>query len=208
MFRQRFKAKDGSEPDKRKIKSSKVEQDGIVFDSKLENYFYNLLKENNIPFLLKQSFELVPTFRYRHETVLAMKVTPDYILPDHNLIVDTKGFGNETVPLRYKMLKYMLHTQGTEYQIEMPSSQKACRAIIEQLKTGWVLSEPLTESAATRRKNNLKKEGWIWESGMWLKAFKDKYNDGTIVDGTAVYNAERIMKLRHYDFEELLLKHK
>ena len=197
MFRQRFKAKDGSEPDKRKIKSTKVEQDGIVFDSKLENYFYNLLKENNIPFIMKESFELVPSFTYRHENIRPMVVTPDYILPDHNLIVDTKGFGNETVPLRYKMLKYLLHTQGTEYQIEMPSSQKACRAIIECLKTGWVLTEPLTESAATQRKNKLKKNGWAWSDGDWTKRGE-----------TLGYEAEYIMSLPKYDFEEFLLKHK
>ncbi len=201
MFnRKRFKAKDGSEPDKRKIKSTKVEQDGIVFDSKLENYFYNLLKENNIPFIMKEPFELVPSFTYRHETIRPMIVTPDYILPDHNLIVDTKGFGNETVPLRYKMLKYLLHTQGTEYQIEMPSSQRRCREIIECLKTGWVLETPLTESAATQRKNKLKKNGWLWSNGQWRKYY-DNVN--------AVYHdASYLMTLPKYEFEELLLKHK
>ena len=199
MFRQRFKAKDGSESDKRKIKSTKVEQDGIVFDSKLENYFYNLLKENGIPFIMKQSFELVPNFRYRHETILGMKVTPDFILHSHNLIVDTKGFGNETVPLRYKLLKHKLHLEGKEFQIEMPSSQKACRAIIEQLKTGWIVSEPLTESAATKRKNRLKKEGWIWNSGEWVKRNEHAY---------VSYSSAYIMSLRNFYFEELLLKHK
>jgi|GEM_PF-2660211 len=199
MFNRRFKKPDGTE-DKRKIKSSKVEQDGIIFDSKLENYFYNLLKENNIPFILKQSFELVPAFTYRHENIRPMIVTPDYILPDHNLIVDTKGFGNETVPLRYKMLKYMLHTQGTEYQIEMPSSQKRCRAIIERIQTGWVLEEPLTESAATRRKNKLKKAGWTWLNGNW------EMRDG-LGFLNATYPASYLMGLQNYDFEELLIKY-
>jgi len=124
MFNRRIKAKDGSEPDKRKIKSSKVEQDGILFDSKLENYFYNLLKENNIDFELKPKFEILPSFTYRHETILGMKCTPDYFLPKYNLIIDVKGFGNELVPVRYKLLKYKLQSEGKNYQIEMPSSQK------------------------------------------------------------------------------------
>lgn len=188
------KKEDGSE-DKRKIKSSKVEQDGIVFDSKLENYFYNLLKENNIPFLFKEPFQLLPTFTYRHETVLGMKITPDFLIPDHDLIVDTKGFGNETVPLRYKLLKHHLHLLSTEYRIEMPSSQTKCRAIIEQIKTGWVLQEQLSESAATKRKNKLKKNGWVWDGGRWMKS-------GWIFD------AGMIMSMPVYEFEELLINHK
>lgn len=199
-FRKKFtrKNEDGSK-DKRKIKSSKVEQDGIVFDSKLENYFYNLLKENNIEFELKKSFELLPSFTYRHEKVFGMKITPDFFIPIHNLIVDTKGFGNETVPLRYKLLKHLLHLQGTEYRIEMPSSQKACRAIIEQIQNGWVLQEQLTESAANKRKSRLRKEGWAWNESHWYK-----HHNGT----TYRFEASSIMKLPIYEFEELLIKYK
>jgi len=203
MFRQRFKAKDGSEPDKRKIKSTKVEQDGIVFDSKLENYLYNLLKENNINFDIKPVYELQPSFTYRHETVLGMKCTPDYYLPDYDVLIDCKGFANELAPVRYKLLKHKLFLEGKEPRIEMPSSQKACRAIIECLKTGWVLAEPLTESAATQRKNKLKKNGFTWHEGEWSK---------TILFGLrgciAAYRAEYLMSLPKYEFEELLLKHK
>lgn len=191
-FNRKFTRKnaDGTE-DKRKIKSSKVEQDGIVFDSKLENYFYNLLKENNIEFEFKKSFQLLPSFTYRHETVLGMKITPDFFIPSHNLICDTKGFGNETVPLRYKMLKHHLHLEGTEYRIEMPSSQTKCRAIIEQIKNGWVLQDQLTEHAATARKNKLKKAGWIWHDGYWTK-------------GDVHIPASKIMSLPVYEFTELL----
>lgn len=201
MFRQRFKAKDGSEPDKRKIKSTKVEQDGIVFDSKLENYFYNLLKENGIRFELKPVFEILPSFTYRHEKILGMKCTPDYYLIDYDVIVDCKGFSNELSPIRYKLLKSKLSLEGKQPRIVMPSSQTKCRSIIEQLKSGWVIDEPLTESAATQRKNKLKKAGWIWADGDWLYYGTDAYPD-------AHYNSSWIMNLPKYEFEELLLKHK
>lgn len=195
--RNRFKKKEPVEgeviPDKRKIKAKKAEQDGIKFDSTLELYMYNLLKEHNIRFDLKTSYTLQEGFTYRHETVRPMIVTPDFILLDYPIIIDTKGYANEQSPMRYKMLKHKLYKEGKEMDIRMPSSQKKCRELIDGILNGFKLSEPLTEHAGTARKNKLKKAGFIWENGTWIKS------------GLS-YSAKWVMELENYDFQELLNK--
>ena len=195
------KKEDGTE-DKRKIKSSKVEQDGIVFDSKLENYFYNLLKENNIEFELKPEYQLLETFKYRHETIQGMRCTPDYYLPKQDIIVDCKGFSNELSPVRYKLLKHILTTQGKNPRIVMPSTQKKCLKLIQEIKdNSFTVDEPLTENAGTKRKNKLKRNGWEWLNGNWEK------RDG-LGFLSVTHNASYIMSLPIYEFEELLIKYK
>jgi hypothetical protein len=188
--------------DKRKIKANKKNQDGIDFDSTLELYMYNILKENNIRFEMKISYVLQEAFTYQHENIRQMVVTPDFILTDYPIIIDTKGFANEQSPMRYKMLKHKLHLEGNEKRILMPSSQKKCRHVVECIKKGYfTVEEPLTENAGTARKNKMKKLGWIYSDGDWLFYGEDAYP-------TAHYNSTHIMNLEKYDFEELLLKHK
>ncbi len=204
--RNRFKKKAPVEgevaPDKRKIKSKKQEQDGILFDSTLELYMYNLLKEHNIRFDLKIPYTLQEGFIYRHETVRPMIVTPDFILLDYPIIIDTKGFANEQSPMRYKMLKYKLHLEGKEMDIRMPSSQKKCRELIDGILNGFTVSEPLTEHAGTVRKNKLKKAGFIYSDGDWI-IYTDE--SAPVFDS---YNARYIMNLELFDFEELLIKYR
>jgi len=183
-------------PDKRKIKAVKKEQDGIKFDSTLELYMYNLLKQNNIKFSLKTSYVLQEAFTYRHETIREMIVTPDFILTDYSVIIDTKGFANERVPMQYKMLKHLLYLEGNEMNILMPSTQSKCRKVVEDILNGFTVDEPLTEHAGKARKNKLKKAGFIYNDGEWTVYDKNS---------ATVYTAQYIMNLPKYEFEELLL---
>jgi len=189
------KPKVEGEPDKRKIKSVKKEQDGIIFDSTLELYMYNLLKDNNIRFDLKTTYTLQEGFTYRHEVIQPMRCTPDFVLLDYPIIIDTKGWANELSPVRYKLLKYQFYKQGKEINILMPSNQLKCRNVIDGILNGFKLEEPLTEHAATARKNKLKKAGFVWQDNNWCK---DK----------TLYMSHWIMNLTKFDFEELLIKHK
>ena len=192
----RFKKAEGS-ADKRKIKAVKKEQDGIIFDSTLELFMYNLLKENNIRFEMKISYVIQEAFTYQHENIRQMVCTPDFILTDYPIIIETKGFANELAPVRYKMLKRKLHLEGNEKRILMPSNQKKCRHIIDCIKQGFfTVEEPITEHAGTVRKNKLKKNGWVYQDGNWIAKDFDWWQ------------ASYIMNLESYDFEELLLKHK
>lgn len=183
---------EGSEPDKRKIKANKKEQDGIQFDSTLELYMYNQLKENNIRFDMKVQYELQPGFEYRHESIKPMRVTPDYVLLDYPVIIDTKGFANERAPMQYKMLKYKFHLEGKEVNIQMPSNQKQCRKVIDGILNGFTVDEPLTEHAGKRRKNQLIKAGFTWNNGSWSRLGK-------------TYDANYLMNLPVFEFTEILL---
>lgn len=184
---------DGTTPDKRKIKAVKKTQDGITFDSTLELYMYNLLRENGIKFEMKISYIIQEEFTYRHEKIRQMVCTPDFVLIDYPVIIDVKGFANELAPVRYKMLKYKLHKEGKEVNICMPSNQAKCRKLITDILEGFTVDEPLTEHAGTIRKNKLKKAGWIYAGGIWCSS---KGNS---------FGASYIMNLPHYEFNELLL---
>lgn len=94
--------------------ATKVIDDGIKFDSKLEHYAYTKMKECGVQFQIKPEYVLIEAFKYLGESVRPMKFTPDYLLTDHNIILETKGFPNESFPLRLKMFKYKMHKDGKE----------------------------------------------------------------------------------------------
>lgn len=197
MFGRKFKKKaDGEAPDKRKIKSTKVEEDGILFDSKLEHYFYTLLKQENVDFVMKQQFVILEGFEYRHENIRPMTLMPDYYLPTFDCFVDTKGFQNDVTPIKYKLFKAYLRSLGRSSRIEMPNSQKKCRELLESLKRGYfLLSEPLSTIMANRRRKKLTDNGFVWNEYRWVK-------------GSHSFDSGHVMSLEHYDFEELILNSK
>jgi hypothetical protein len=119
----------------KKVKNAtKVEFNGVKFDSKLECYFYKALVANNIVFELKPSFTLIPKFRYLSEAVRACTYTPDFIIRGKRVIVDTKGFKTDIFNLKLKMLKKYFSDNGMEYIIELPRNQKQCNELIEKLR--------------------------------------------------------------------------
>lgn len=85
--------------------ATKVECDGIKFDSKLEQFAYSQLKLFKINFSLKQKFVIFDGFRYNDELIRPISWTPDFILPDHNIILETKGFANDQWSLKVKLIK-------------------------------------------------------------------------------------------------------
>lgn len=181
------------QPVKNKINRTKITEHGITFDSTLERYLYNLLLAEGIEFEFQVEFVIQEAFKYRHESILPIKIRPDFFIPSHNLLVDTKGFQMADGKLKYKMLKFLLHNSNTEYRIEMPSTQKKCRELIHMMKNGFTLEEPLTEHAGTARKNKLKKAGFERIGTDWVR-------------GEERFDPSFIMNLPKYEFEELLLK--
>ena len=69
----------------------KIHKYNLKFDSRLELYFYELLKSNNIGFGFQVPYEIHPSFKYNNTTVRAMTLTVDFDLTDYgtNVIVDT-----------------------------------------------------------------------------------------------------------------------
>ena len=111
----------------------KSEVNGIKFASKLELYFYNLLKAVKIEFEFQVEYELQPAFLFHGKKIQPIKIRPDFYLPDFDMIVDTKGFAMEKATLKYKMLKYKFHIEGKNTSIELPSTKEECEKLINQL---------------------------------------------------------------------------
>jgi|TARA_R100000734_G_scaffold19149_2_gene18624 hypothetical protein len=119
---------------KKGTKIKKVMQDGIKFDSKLELYFYNLLKKEKIPFIFQEKFVLLQKFRYNGSAVREMTLTVDFSIPQHDMIVDTKGFQRNDNKIKWKLLKRHLLDNNREPLILMPKNQKQCQEVITLIK--------------------------------------------------------------------------
>lgn len=128
------KVVEGEEKPKRKPKPV---QDGITFDSPLELYVYNLLKEHGIKFELKRKFVLLPTFNYCGETIIGITLSADFYLTEHNIILDPKGHQHADNHLKWKMLRAHLLEIGEDPRICFVYSQKSAREFIHQLNTGF-----------------------------------------------------------------------
>jgi hypothetical protein len=119
-----------------KYGNKKVEVDGVKFDSKLELYLYNKLKENEFDFDFQVKVELIPKFRFREENIRAMEMRVDFLLR-HNgkeIFIDTKGFATAEAKLKYKHLKYK-HKDNEIVDIVWLKTQKAVNEYIVNLKT-------------------------------------------------------------------------
>lgn len=95
---------------RRKYGNNKTEVDGVKFDSRLELYCYNLLKENNIDFIFQEKIELIPKFRYNTQNIRAITMLVDFVIlsDGKRIYVDTKGLATEVSKIKYKMLRYHL----------------------------------------------------------------------------------------------------
>ena len=112
---------------------TKVVDDGITFDSKLEHYAYVKMKEGGVVFEIKPEYILIDSFKYCGETVRQMKFTPDYLLTEHNIILETKGFPNESFPLRLKFFKYKMHKENSEIRFVVCETMKEVDAFLDTL---------------------------------------------------------------------------
>ena len=147
----------------KKIKNALIcEYDGVQFKSKLELFCYKQLKLNNIPFVyqpektvllksFKTNFKCYESFgriyRDKSKSIIndtrrfdltdsnrEISYTPDFIGVDDNWIVETKGFANDSFPLRWKLFKSVLMEVGFNGILMKPESQKEILKCIEIIK--------------------------------------------------------------------------
>ena len=121
----------------KKIKNAQPNiYDNIKFRSKLETYTYKKLKEAQINAEYEQHrFELLPAF-----TFLGKKIRPITYLPDfvgNNFIIECKGFGNDTWPIREKLFKYKLFITNDTRQFYVVKNQKEVDNCINQIKSSY-----------------------------------------------------------------------
>lgn len=107
--------------------------DGIKFRSKLETYTYKKLKEAGIKAEYEPiHFELIPKFEYQGEKVRAMTYLPDFVGKD--FIIECKGLIGDSFPLRWKIFKYTLMKQNSNYKLYLVRNQKQVDELVKKLR--------------------------------------------------------------------------
>lgn len=117
--------------------ANKIIIDDIKFDSRLEGYMYTLLKDKNINFEMQHVFILQPGFRNKSgKAIISIKWKADFYLPDHNLIIDTKGWSTEIFKIKYKIFQYLQSLGSFEYvkKVEFPKKRDECLVLSISLK--------------------------------------------------------------------------
>lgn len=110
-----------------------VDEKGRKFDSRLELAMAQALDSAKIPYTFQHTYVLQEGFRYNGKAVRPMTLTVDFLLPQFNLIIDSKGWKNDVSPVKYKLLKRKLLTAGTPHDIRMPRNKRECDSLILEL---------------------------------------------------------------------------
>ena len=120
-----------------KVKNAtRVEYDGIRFRSKLEAKSYQRLKEEGFNFEYEvETYTIIEKFEYRGEKVRPITFTPDFIDKDRRIILEIKGFANESYPLRAKLFKRYLTINRLDFEFHTVRTIKDLELFIEYLKT-------------------------------------------------------------------------
>jgi len=66
--------------------------------------------------------------------VRAITYTPDFVDPDGKWIIETKGYANESFPLRWKLFKKHLKDTGKQYVLFMPRNKVQVLEVLELVK--------------------------------------------------------------------------
>jgi len=103
------------------VNAAKIEQNGVVFDSRLECYMH------------QKRYTLQEAFKYNGETIRAITYTLDFYLPYYYMAIDTKGVATQQGQLRIKMLKRLFADLGRTTEIELPRTTAECDALVARI---------------------------------------------------------------------------
>ena len=139
----------GKRKGKSMIKSKKATYNGIEFQSLLEKRMYQLLHEEEIPVEYEEHsfivfdalvypqacYEGTPKKLYnKGSKVRSITYTPDFVDPNGKWIIETKGYANESFPLRWKLFKRHLKENNLAYVLFMPRNKTQCLEVLELIK--------------------------------------------------------------------------
>ena len=132
-----------------KVKNAKKSTyDGKNFQSNLELYCYKGLQAVKIPVEYEETtFTIFDAFvypqacyegtarkLYNRNSVRAITYTPDFVDPNGKWIIETKGYANESFPLRWKLFKKHLKDNNHHYVLFMPRNKKQVDEVVELIK--------------------------------------------------------------------------
>ena len=139
----------GKRKGKSMIRSKKASYNGIEFQSLLEKKMYQLLHEQEIPVEYEEhSFTVFDALVYpqacyegtpkklynKGSKVRSITYTPDFVDPNGKWIIETKGYANESFPLRWKLFKRHLKENNLAYVLFMPRNKTQCLEVLELIK--------------------------------------------------------------------------
>ena len=133
-----------------KVKNAKKSTyDGKEFKSNLELYCYKKLEECKILVQYEENtFTIFPATVYpqacyegtpkklynKGSKIRPITYTPDFVDPEGKFIIETKGYANESFPLRWKLFKKHLKDNNHRYVLFMPRNKKQVDEIVEIIK--------------------------------------------------------------------------
>lgn len=120
------KAKEG------KIKGAKKTMyNGVTYDSKLEVKFASTCNLLGLKFAYQPStYVLVPPFVYMGKKIQPIKYTPDF--EGDGWIVETKGYANETWPIRKKLFLKHLMDNAVDVDFRILTNQDEIESFIHE----------------------------------------------------------------------------
>ena len=137
---------------KKRVKVKNVKKQtykGITFQSQLELHCYKKLCSFKIPTEYeKTTFTIFDPLVYpqacsegtkkklynKVSKIRAITYTPDFVDPNGKWIIETKGYANESFPLRWKLFKKHLKNNNLQYVLFLPRNKKQVDEVIELIK--------------------------------------------------------------------------
>ena len=129
-----------------KVKNAKKSTyKGLNFKSNLELHCYKKLEEAKVPVKYEEeTFTIFPAMVYpqacyegttkklynKGSKIRPITYTPDFVDPKGKFIIETKGYANESFPLRWKLFKKYLKDNNHHYVLFMPRNKKQVDEVV------------------------------------------------------------------------------
>ena len=125
----------GDKPNLKVRNATKVEVDGIKFRSKLEARAYQRLKDEGFNFEYEiETYCIIDKFEFQDQKIRAITYTPDFIDKDRRIIIEIKGFSNDSWTLREKLFKRFLTINRLDFTFYVVKNIKELELLIIDLK--------------------------------------------------------------------------
>ena len=122
---------------------------GIQFQSLLERHMYKALDDEGIDVQYEEhTFTVFDGMVYpqacyegtkaklcnKGSKIRPITYTPDFVDPNGKWIIETKGYANESFPLRWKLFKKHLKENNLTYVLFMPRNKAQCMEVLDLVK--------------------------------------------------------------------------